>query len=107
MLANARQIRVPPANIERRRTRTYVPTQEHDIRLLVDDHPDPACWPTRGNIVANIHWLVDHSQAGDDLFFHFSGGFIVFPLRTRGHMCRMSQVPFRSHPLAGGPGASR
>lgn len=43
----------------------------------MDDHPNPACWPTRHNICLNIAWLTDNQQPGDDLFFHFSGGFAL------------------------------
>lgn len=41
--------------------------------MLVDDHPNPACWPTRHNICLNIAWLLGDQRPGDDLFFHYSG----------------------------------
>jgi len=45
--------------------------QVADIRQLRDDHPQRM--PTRRNIAAALHWLVEGASAGDHLFFHYSG----------------------------------
>mmetsp|Transcript_118465 Transcript_118465/g.295595 ORF Transcript_118465/g.295595 Transcript_118465/m.295595 type:complete len:514 (+) Transcript_118465:56-1597(+) len=41
------------------------------MRLLLDDgeHDEP----TRANIIRGFEWLVEGAQAGDSLFFHYSG----------------------------------
>eukprot|EP01102_Stenamoeba_stenopodia_P013515 TRINITY_DN4396_c0_g1_i1.p1 TRINITY_DN4396_c0_g1~~TRINITY_DN4396_c0_g1_i1.p1 ORF type:complete len:411 (-),score=93.89 TRINITY_DN4396_c0_g1_i1:139-1371(-) len=44
-----------------------------NMRVLVDDSPDPNCRPTRANIIAACKWLLQNNQAGDALFFHYSG----------------------------------
>lgn len=45
------------------------------IRMLTDDPSPikPMSLPTRASLVAGMRWLVDGAQAGDVLFFHFSG----------------------------------
>jgi hypothetical protein len=42
-----------------------------DIRQLRDDHHQRL--PTKKNMTAALHWLVNGAQAGDHLFFHYSG----------------------------------
>jgi hypothetical protein len=42
------------------------------MRTLTDDQRGSSM-PTRANIEAAMHWLVDGVQPGDVLFFHFSG----------------------------------
>lgn len=44
-----------------------------DIRVLTDDQQNPTYKPTKANIEAGMKWLVQGAQAGDSLFFHFSG----------------------------------
>jgi len=44
-----------------------------NIRLLTDDQDDSSKIPTRQNIVDSIEWLVEGSEKGDVLFFHYSG----------------------------------
>eukprot|EP01059_Diplonema_ambulator_P025900 TRINITY_DN43012_c0_g1_i1.p1 TRINITY_DN43012_c0_g1~~TRINITY_DN43012_c0_g1_i1.p1 ORF type:complete len:379 (+),score=98.48 TRINITY_DN43012_c0_g1_i1:57-1139(+) len=52
-----------------------------NMRVLVDDHGDGGAqeigvgleMPTKNNILDAIRWLVDGAQAGDVLFFHYSG----------------------------------
>ncbi|KAK3268887.1 hypothetical protein CYMTET_22635 [Cymbomonas tetramitiformis] len=48
---------------------------ESNIVLLTDEtkDQDPSLLPTKQNILAAMRWLVADGQAGDSLFFHFSG----------------------------------
>jgi len=46
---------------------------EENIRLLTDDQDDPSLIPNRQNMVDAIQWLVEGSEKGDVLFFHYSG----------------------------------
>lgn len=41
--------------------------------MLTDDQPNPAKWPTRGNMIMAMQQLVAGAQPGDSLFFHYSG----------------------------------
>ncbi|KAL1939251.1 hypothetical protein VTO73DRAFT_10054 [Trametes versicolor] len=41
--------------------------------LLTDDAKDPKLLPTRANILAMMHWLVQGAKPHDSLFFHYSG----------------------------------
>jgi metacaspase-1 len=41
-----------------------------DSVLLVDDSSDPRQLPTKANLMAAIHWLVNDAQPNDSLFFH-------------------------------------
>jgi uncharacterized caspase-like protein len=41
--------------------------------LLTDDHRDRFRLPTRRNILKGFEWLMTDLQAGDSLFFYFSG----------------------------------
>ncbi|KAH9014406.1 caspase domain-containing protein, partial [Lactarius hengduanensis] len=43
----------------------------NNIRVLTDEQPENL--PTRENIIAAIHSLVEGAQSGDSLFFYFSG----------------------------------
>lgn len=43
----------------------------HSFRILRDD--DRRSMPTRQNILAMLHWLVEDVRPGDVLFLHFSG----------------------------------
>ena len=44
-----------------------------NMRLLLDDNPDPRQHPTRQNMLEGFAWLVQGCQPGDSLFFHYSG----------------------------------
>jgi Ca2+-binding EF-hand superfamily protein len=44
-----------------------------DMRTLTDDQDDESLVPTKTNIVDSISWLVEGAQAGDQLFFQYSG----------------------------------
>jgi len=44
-----------------------------NMRLLLDDNPDIRQHPTRQNMLEGFAWLVQESQPGDSLFFHYSG----------------------------------
>jgi hypothetical protein len=46
---------------------------EDNMMVLTDDHDDPELLPTRENIIHAMKWLVEDAQAGDSLFFHYSG----------------------------------
>jgi len=46
--------------------------KKENIRLLTDDGATRAK-PTKENIFSHIQWLIHDVQAGDSLFFHFSG----------------------------------
>lgn len=41
--------------------------------VLTDDQEDPSKQPTRDNIMSACRWLTDGAEAGDVLFFHYSG----------------------------------
>lgn len=41
--------------------------------ILTDDQQDPSKQPTRENITNGMKWLVEGAQAGDSLFFEYSG----------------------------------
>jgi len=45
--------------------------EENNMKILLDDgeHEDP----NKDNIIAAFQWLVDGAEAGDSLFFHYSG----------------------------------
>ncbi|KAG1047951.1 hypothetical protein G6F43_009630 [Rhizopus delemar] len=48
--------------------------KREDMVILTDDHPhDSKYYPTRANILASMHWLVEDAQPNDSFFFHFSG----------------------------------
>ncbi|CAE6412333.1 unnamed protein product, partial [Rhizoctonia solani] len=47
--------------------------KKEDIRQLTDDTTDYHFLPTRENIIAAMHWLVEDARPTDTLFFHFSG----------------------------------
>ncbi|KAJ1661102.1 hypothetical protein IWQ61_000038 [Dispira simplex] len=47
--------------------------RREDCVFLTDDQQDPKFIPTRANIQAACGWLVNGSQPGDSLFFHYSG----------------------------------
>jgi hypothetical protein len=44
-----------------------------DMVILTDDQQNPACTPTRANIIRAMEWLVKDAKPNDSLFFHFSG----------------------------------
>lgn len=44
---------------------------EGDMRIFLDDGAHQQ--PTKANMVAGFHWLVQGAEAGDSLFFHYSG----------------------------------
>lgn len=46
---------------------------EENIKLLTDDQDDSSLIPNRQNMVDAIEWLVEGSEKGDVLFFHYSG----------------------------------
>lgn len=46
---------------------------EGDMVILNDDSRNPVSMPTRNNIIRAMEWLVKDAQAGDSLFFHYSG----------------------------------
>jgi len=46
--------------------------RKENIRLLTDDGATKVK-PTKDNIFSHIQWLIHDVQAGDSLFFHFSG----------------------------------
>jgi len=46
--------------------------RSQDMVILTDDQRGEMC-PTRMNIMRGLQWLVAGAQAGDVLFFHFSG----------------------------------
>lgn len=52
-----------------------------DVVVLRDNQPDRSQWPTKRNILQGIDRLVHGAQAGDSLFFHFSG--VPHPSHTR------------------------
>nr|P0CM58.1 RecName: Full=Metacaspase-1; Flags: Precursor [Cryptococcus neoformans var. neoformans JEC21]P0CM59.1 RecName: Full=Metacaspase-1; Flags: Precursor [Cryptococcus neoformans var. neoformans B-3501A] len=47
--------------------------KSEDIVMLTDDARNPRQIPTRANILAAMHWLVQGAQPNDSLFFHYSG----------------------------------
>ncbi|KAI8907275.1 Metacaspase-1 [Gorgonomyces haynaldii] len=49
------------------------PSDQQTILVLTDDNPNPQFRPTRQNIIQAMNWLVHGAQAGDSLYFHFSG----------------------------------
>eukprot|EP00158_Paraphelidium_tribonemae_P002255 Partr_v1_DN25236_c0_g1_i2_m16654 putative Metacaspase len=48
---------------------------EETIRVMTDEFHmrNTANYPSRANLLRNMHWLVDDAQAGDCLFLHYSG----------------------------------
>jgi hypothetical protein len=54
-------------NVERR-LRAMHPAVE--CRVLTDDAPDAARWPSRANVLAGLAWL---AKGGDRLLLHYSG----------------------------------
>lgn len=59
-------------NLYRLLTETYG-WPSHAIRTLTDDGRGNGGMPTRQNITQHMQWLSDGAQAGDVLFFSFSG----------------------------------
>ena len=52
------------------------PTDSNHMRVLTDDNNNAngaMMMPTRANIIAAFHWLVQGAQSGDSLFVHYSG----------------------------------
>lgn len=47
--------------------------KENDMVILTDRDQNPRNKPTRANMTAAMHWLVNGAQPGDALFFHYSG----------------------------------
>ncbi|KAI0366824.1 peptidase C14 [Pilatotrama ljubarskyi] len=47
--------------------------KDEDIKVLIDDHERRYTWPTRENILATMHELVQDAQPGDQFVFSFSG----------------------------------
>ncbi|KAN0142097.1 Metacaspase-1 [Lactarius tabidus] len=45
--------------------------ERNSMQVLTDDQP--LNLPTKNNILAAMHWLVQGAQSGDSLFFYFSG----------------------------------
>ena len=41
----------------------------NDIRILREDSPNPANWPTRHNIFTAFAWLLSAASAGDSFVF--------------------------------------
>eukprot|EP00835_Amoeboradix_gromovi_P004067 NODE_297_length_11469_cov_0.855937.p3 type:complete len:488 gc:universal NODE_297_length_11469_cov_0.855937:7464-6001(-) len=61
-------------NIKKFLVRIYnFPTNPASMRILTDDQRDASCIPTRKNIIASMHWLVQGAKPGDSLFLHYSG----------------------------------
>lgn len=55
-------------------TSTYhFPEDAEHMLVLTDDQKDPTKIPTKANMLAGMQWLVAGAQAGDSLFFHYSG----------------------------------
>lgn len=44
-----------------------------DMVKLTDDQSNPACHPTKANMIRAMHWLVKDARPNDSLFFHYSG----------------------------------
>jgi len=59
-------------NLYRLLTETYG-WPSHSVRTLTDDGRGNGGMPTRQNITQHMQWLSDGAQAGDVLFFSFSG----------------------------------
>lgn len=49
------------------------------FRCLTDDSGDSTLQPTKENIINAMRWLVSDSEAGDSLFFHYSGHGATLP----------------------------
>jgi len=58
-------------NIEKNLRTTHPECTEY--RRLSDDQSDPTKKPTRKNILDGIQWLTTGLQAGESIFFHYSG----------------------------------
>jgi hypothetical protein len=54
-------------------TKYRFPPRQENIVCLTDDQSDYNFIPTRQNIINALYWLSSGAQAGDSLFFHFSG----------------------------------
>ena len=52
---------------------TYFRFRAEDMVILTDDQQDPRFRPTRANIIAAMHWLVNDARVNDSYFFHYSG----------------------------------
>lgn len=55
------------------RRRGFLAAGAAELIELTDDSTDPALLPTRFNVLKGVQWLVAGAQAGDALFFLFSG----------------------------------
>ena len=68
---------------------THFGFPETNVLKLTDDAEDPSLMPTTANIRKGFEWLFRDAQAGDVLFFHYSGhGSQVWHL---GKTCTMHQ----------------
>lgn len=47
--------------------------RSENITMLTDDQSQPAAWPTKQNMIANMQRLVGEARPGDSLIFHYSG----------------------------------
>ncbi|KAF8148640.1 caspase domain-containing protein [Crassisporium funariophilum] len=47
--------------------------KSNEVMLLTDETNNPRTLPTRANIIAAMHWLVQGAEKNDSLFFHYSG----------------------------------
>eukprot|EP00429_Kryptoperidinium_foliaceum_P073114 CAMPEP_0176220004 /NCGR_PEP_ID=MMETSP0121_2-20121125/19000_1 /TAXON_ID=160619 /ORGANISM="Kryptoperidinium foliaceum, Strain CCMP 1326" /LENGTH=498 /DNA_ID=CAMNT_0017559183 /DNA_START=23 /DNA_END=1519 /DNA_ORIENTATION=- len=47
--------------------------EDDNIMLLTEDQDDDSKLPTKANMIAGFEWLMDGAEAGDEIFFQYSG----------------------------------